>query len=100
MADNVGDIGRHRDLLSQKSDEGTPAGARRSFHRSQHPLFPTRPRSGRHPKVRRGDEAAEVSQHHQAFIGAGLSLGGLRRSFAVSTSWNTFKIPAGTTPVV
>jgi hypothetical protein len=39
VTDNVGDVGRHRDLLSQKSDEGTPAGARRSLHRSQHPLF-------------------------------------------------------------
>jgi hypothetical protein len=26
MADNVGDVGRHRDLLGRKSDDGTPQG--------------------------------------------------------------------------
>src|SRR5712691_1425793 len=53
LADNVRDVGRHRTLLGGKVNDGTPGGARRCSHRSQH--FPVKLR------LRRNSYAATSS---------------------------------------
>jgi hypothetical protein len=54
LADNGVDVGRHRDLLGRKSDQGSPVGARRALPRAQHRFSQTaaqRPRSEGSPGV-------------------------------------------------
>ena len=83
MADNVGDVGRHRDLLAWKFDEGTPVGGRRSLDRSPHRVRHPDGRGAAEPR-RFAGVAKETKRRdlHHAFNSAGISLGGLRRSFA------------------
>jgi hypothetical protein len=77
ILDNAVDVGRHRDLLGRKSDEGTPsehAGLR---------IGPNikRPRRGRRLKVRRSRKEHYSVASPGYFDGARLLLFGLRRSF-------------------
>ena len=84
MADN-GDAGRHR-ISWPKSDEAF--GARR-LHRSQHPLFPNGRVAAAIRRFAGHTKQLTPRDLHRAFTGAGLSLGGVGRSFAVSPWCNS-----------
>jgi hypothetical protein len=82
LTDNVRDVGSHRHRLGRKSDEGTPAGARRSLAGLN--IVFSQTVAQRDPKVRRSAEAAKSRDLHHTFNGAPDLLGGLRRSFAAT----------------